>query len=219
MRITRVAIDLDDVCNEFTMHALKHVGCDIDFDDWSNFNPEWGFDIIHAANALPHRLDGMLDYGISGSIVPEDRKERFTFSSFWSRFDCKFWADLPISKELQTILEIASDITREESVPFILTAPICGPLVPDEITIDCMTGKIRWMHKHLPDYMVDNFLIGKPKYFCATKETLLIDDSDENVNLFRKAGGQAVLLPRPWNSAHDANPIDYLVNKIMKILT
>ena len=49
---TRILLDLDDVCNRFTMHALKQVGCPIDELAYRDFNPEWGWDIVAAANAL-----------------------------------------------------------------------------------------------------------------------------------------------------------------------
>ena len=44
---------------------------------------------------------------------------------------------------------------------------------------------------------------------CQSK-TLLIDDSDKNVDSFRKCGGHAVLVPRPWNSLHGFNALDHL---------
>ena len=49
---TRILLDLDDVCNRFTMYALKQVGCPIDELAYRNFNPAWGWDIVSAANAL-----------------------------------------------------------------------------------------------------------------------------------------------------------------------
>ena len=58
--------------------------------------------------------------------------------------------------------------------------------------------------------MQRQFLIGPSKHLCANPETLLIDDSDKNVDSFRKCGGQAVLVPRPWNSLHGLNALDHL---------
>ena len=49
---TRILLDLDDVCNRLTMYVLKHVGCPVDDLDYCDFNPEWGWDIVSAANAL-----------------------------------------------------------------------------------------------------------------------------------------------------------------------
>ncbi len=45
-------------------------------------------------------------------------------------------------------------------------------------------------------------LLGDCKHACAHKGALLIDDSDEQVERFRQAGGWAILLPRAWNSRH-----------------
>ena len=52
----RILLDLDDVCNRFTMYALKRVGCPVDELAYRDFNPAWGWDIVQAANELhPNR--------------------------------------------------------------------------------------------------------------------------------------------------------------------
>ena len=40
------------------------------------------------------------------------------------------------------------------------------------------------------------------KKFIAGPGRWLIDDKDANVEAFRAAGGQAITVPRPWNSEH-----------------
>ncbi len=85
MKIDRVILDLDDVLNCFTLEALAHVGCDIEPGDFDSFKPEWGFGIIQAANDL------------------HVQNESFTLSTFWSKFDRQFWAELPKSKEFEAI--------------------------------------------------------------------------------------------------------------------
>ena len=99
----------------------------------------------------------------------------------------------------------------------ILTSPICGLNIPREATINCLAGKFDWIKENLSQYFLRQFSMSPVKDFCAMENSLLIDDSDENVNKFERAGGQAILMPRPWNSAHGHNPIPYIETKLRKI--
>ena len=85
---TRIFLDLDDVLNRFSMPALAHVGCYVNSESFDDFKPEWGFDIIKAANAL-HPCG----------------PETFTRASFWSRFKREDWANLPVSAEFDWLLD------------------------------------------------------------------------------------------------------------------
>lgn len=60
------------------------------------------------------------------------------------------------------------------------------------------TGKQRFINTHLPMFK-DRYLLGSCKEACAAKNTLLIDDLEKNCEKFKKAGGYAILFPRPWN--------------------
>ena len=63
---------------------------------------------------------------------------------------------------------------------------------------ESVVGKIQWIEKHLPEYK-RRYLIGPEKHFCSHRNSILIDDSDENVMKFREEGGDAILVPRMWN--------------------
>ena len=58
----------------------------------------------------------------------------------------------------------------------------------------------------------NKFLIGFQKHFCAHSGSLLIDDYDKNINDFRQAGGNAILVPRQWNSMYkeEENLLTYM---------
>ena len=171
---TRILLDLDDVCNRFTMYALKQVGCPIDEFDYRDFNPAWGWDIVCAANALhPTR--------------------EFTPAEFWGSLDRDVWASVPESGEFETLLRRCEALVGPENV-CILSSPTLDP--------DCLAGKLEWIQTHFPRRMHRQFLIGPRKHFCARPDALLIDDGDHNVEAFRAHGGQAILVPRPWNSLH-----------------
>jgi len=169
---TRIFLDLDDVCNTFTPYALRSVGCPVDVLSFDDCDPLWGYDIVAAANTLhPSRT--------------------FTLSSFWESIGRSVWATVPESAEFTLLLRWCEECVGTENV-CILTSPTIDP--------DCLAGKLEWIHCHLPKRMHRQFLIGPTKHLCARPDALLIDDHEKNVNLFRQHGGQAILVPRPWNS-------------------
>jgi FMN phosphatase YigB (HAD superfamily) len=172
--IKRIFLDLDDVCNTFTPFALNYVGCPISPTDYGVYKPEWGFDIVKAANALhPHH--------------------RFTFRSFWESIHRLAWASVPESPGFRPLLNLCEQLVGRENI-CILTNPIDDP--------ECLAGKLDWIHEHFPKWMHRQFLMGPPKHLCARSDALMIDDNDENVRAFRENGGYAILMPRPWNALH-----------------
>lgn len=176
---TQIFLDLDDVLNKFTMQALTKVGCKVNpLDPFSSFDPAWKFDIIKAVNGL------------------HPRRKQFTHESFWRLFERSFWANLPLSEEFDLLLTKSEALVGRKNV-CILTCPVSNP--------DCTAGKVEWIYANLPVWLHRQFLIGPQKYLLARPQALLIDDSDENVDVFRRHNGQAFLLPRPWNSRHGNN--------------
>jgi hypothetical protein len=65
-------------------------------------------------------------------------------------------------------------------------------------TAGCTDGKLDWVAKHFPSFQ-RRVLLGSAKHFCAHPKALLVDDHDENVAEFRRAGGVGLLVPQPWN--------------------
>ena len=192
--IRKIVIDLDDVLNDFSITALGIVGCEVegprDFDSW---NPDWGFDIIAAANNLHKTIT-------------------FKKKSFWNLFTAKNWANMPKSEEFHAILDMSMKLVGTNIL--ILTSPICGPDVSITATTNCLKGKYRWIKKHLPTFLHQSFSLSPAKHFCASPDTLLIDDSDENVEKFRRFGGNAILFPRPWNKNHSFNPLPHVISEL-----
>ena len=180
MKLTRIFLDIDDVCNKFTMYALKTVGCNIDVNDESVFNPEWGFDLVKAANEL---------------YTPPGKKRLFDFTkeSFWSNLPEDVWVNAPISNEFLLLLDLSRHIVGLRNVYFLSTPTLCP--------LSC-SGKLKWLKQCAPKSMQRQYLFGPPKHLCATPDSLLIDDNDEKVFAFRRAGGQAISMPRPWNTNH-----------------
>lgn len=67
----------------------------------------------------------------------------------------------------------------------------------------CCDGKMDWLELYYPEiYALNNYHFSVKKQRFADGFALLIDDQDDNVDAFRRAGGEAVLVPRLWNSDH-----------------
>jgi len=198
MLITHIFLDLDDVCNIFTMHALSRVGCKVEPNELEKYDPKWGFDIVKAANSLLTP--------ITGSDLAFESAE-----AFWDKLTGpEVWRDAPESPEFRPLLAFCRAVARRNIC--LLTSPVRDP--------GCVTGKMEWIHRHMPKWMHRQFLIGPQKHLLASEVALLIDDSDENVNAFRTAGGYASLFPRPWNSRHELwrDPLGTVFSDVTRIV-
>lgn len=92
---------------------------------------------------------------------------------FWESLEVFSWAN-DLIKECKKLGNVC-----------ILTSPgewECAP-----------SGKMIHFKKHFPD---TPFIITKDKYFCSHSKSLLIDDTEKNVNKFKNHGGHAILFPK-----------------------
>lgn len=110
-----------------------------------------------------------------------------TVGEFWQPInDCpNFWLNLepfPWTTKLFTALSALGEVT-------IVTAPSNDP--------ECSKQKLMWLDKHLGVKSSAVFL-GHRKYLMAGNG-ILIDDYHKNVDAFKEAGGQAILIPSTWN--------------------
>jgi hypothetical protein len=172
--IKRILLDIDDVCNRFTMSALWHVGCQVDPMDEATHPGGGDYDIVACANRM---------FGY----------DRFTPQTFWDSFPQRFWATIAPSAEFPYLIGWCESLVGNDNI-CLLTSPTIDP--------DCPAGKLEWIQKFCPRWLHRQFQIGPCKQFCAHPDALLIDDADKNVNKFREWGGNALLVPRPWNSAN-----------------
>ena len=178
--IKTILLDIDGVCNTFQHHVFNSLG--LYYPDDSHYPVECGWDIVAAANT------------IAGY-------DRFTSTAFWRSLTRETWATTPVSPEFDYLLHWAERRVTRDHVYF-LTSPTLDP--------DSVAGKLEWIQSYAPRWMHRQYMIGPAKHLCANAESLLIDDRDKNVEEFISAGGQAILVPRPWNSLHDYLPIEYL---------
>jgi hypothetical protein len=173
--IDQIFVDLDDVCNRFTMHALRFMGCDCSIED-ADFPMDVGYDIVAACNLL------------------HPTKNDWTTAQFWTNLGSALWHDMPMRPCCHQLLDDCAKIVGERNV-FISTR---------SLPASChYSGKMDWIYRHLPTWIFDQVQISRHKETNARPGALLIDDSGGNVSRFRGTrGGQAILVPRPWNELH-----------------
>jgi 5'(3')-deoxyribonucleotidase len=107
----------------------------------------------------------------------------------------EFWEQLEWTEDGTEILDAAEKLLGPENV-YLLTSPT--------ISAGAYAGKFAWVEQNLPHYK-RRLLMGACKHLCALEGTVLVDDSDKNVEDFRRAGGEAILVPRPWNANYECS--------------
>jgi len=155
-------------------------------------------------------LDGVITDFVGGvcrafnkpNPYPELTRD-YTFWNAWPEISTKdvdaicttdFWINLDWVRDGHDILRTVLDHFKPEQV-YLATRPMPNP--------DSYTGKALWVQKHLPEYSKRLIVTQAPKSLLAKPDTLLIDDKDENVEEFVKAGGYGILVNRPWNKGHE----------------
>jgi len=116
---------------------------------------------------------------------------------FWGGLDMAFWSNLPMMPFSGGIINLLEETYGQENI-CILTSPIR--------TAGCINGKMAWIKRNMPKYR-RQFLIGPMKEACAHPNSILFDDCDANIERFEAAGGNAFLIPAPWNSKHSELPV------------
>lgn len=105
----------------------------------------------------------------------------------WNQLGYDFWRTIPESKEFE---ELKMLLRGWEFA--ILTG------VPPYNKGACVDGKYKWVKTHFDDNI--EIIFCTEKWRLAKKGDLLIDDLECNVEDFKWMGGEAILVPRPWNS-------------------
>lgn len=118
-----------------------------------------------------------------------DKKSGLSPGAFWGALGLKFWSTLGCTQECSAIIDAAEKKFGKDNV-FLCSSPCATP--------GCTVGKAAWVDDHLPGYSRRLILTNRKEVFSG-QGRVLIDDRDENVEGWRKLGGTALLVPRPWN--------------------
>lgn len=198
-RIREVYLDLDDTLNSLTLYILGHLrGLNIGVYDYDQFPIEAGYNI-----ELAYRL--LRDREKVPSLYPD-----YTTQEFWDGVTEDIWATVPKSKEYDFLMRTCIDLVGKENI-YILTSPTKSP--------ECYSGKARWIYSMLPGWLQRQHFIGSHKQRLAWDGALLVDDADHNVDAFRGAGGNAILIPRPWNTLHATDTKQHLAGEFYSLFS
>jgi hypothetical protein len=187
-KISKIFLDLDDVCNELTVHSLHYVGCKIE--DYSEYPVEVGYDIVSACNAL-HKS-----------------KNDWTVAEFWNALPRSVWSNTPKSLYCDELIDVCVDIIGKDNL-FLATSPTKDP--------DCLAGKLEWIQENTPEFLHRQYVITPRKWLLANEKTLLIDDNGDNIKRFYLAGGNVIMFPRPWNCLHGMDSMSWVKFKMDKL--
>ena len=133
-------------------------------------------------------------------FFPEIRKEVNEFCNM------SFWQNLEWMNDGHDILRMVTEVFEPEKI-YLLTK-----MMPN---VETASGKMVWIKNNLPLYSNQVILttLGVSKSLLARPDTLLIEDCDKYAEEFIKAGGKAILVPRPWNKLHEQADETYQVVK------
>lgn len=188
--LKHIFLDIDGVLNVGSTWFLKAAGVDIDPVDIDRCPPYW--DLVKSANEMRAKQ----------GLPP------LTKAEFWkTNSNHEFWANFPVSPEADFIISKSVELVGEENV-FLLSSPTLSP--------ESLSGKLSWIHRYMPRFLHRQFLIGPHKHVCAQPGVLLIDDYDENVDKFIDNHGDAILVPRPWNSYRHLDTLTHLRTQLNK---
>ena len=174
MKIDTVYLDMDGVLADFVGSSIRALG--------------------HApAEVMPRMLEHKGDYDGMYSALDMDEDE------FWERLDALEGGTVPGSLVWEKMdpypwRDMILKLCREVAPTWILTSP--------SRNAGSSYGKIVWLQTWLGARFRD-YILSPRKWHVARPGTLLVDDSDRNVDKWRRKGGEAILFPRIWNSRHD----------------
>ena len=118
------------------------------------------------------------------------------------------WRTVPKSPQCDWLIEKAADIVGQEEV-FLATSPTKDP--PSH------ADKLHWIQDNLPEWIQRQYFITPRKWLLGKPGTVLFDDNIENCENFRKEGGEAILVPRPWNPLHAFDTDVTLLHRLLKL--
>jgi 5'(3')-deoxyribonucleotidase len=174
MNQPRIYLDLDDVLNTLTMDILCGVFHCVPDKGFEHFPAHVGYDII-------------------GAVAHIRGEEPMEFLAFWEQVPVSVWAEAPKSSICNWLVETAAELVGRDNV-YVATATGQGI---NPLTI---AAKVDWIRASLPTWLHEQYFITTHKWLLGRPGDILIDDSAANCAKFEDMGGDAILVPRPWNA-------------------
>lgn len=119
-----------------------------------------------------------------------------------------FWENLELFPWTLDLVEYLHSISDEL---YICTSPSRDP--------KCLSGKAKWIKNNLGHFKYlrsEHVIYTNKKYLLAAPNTVLVDDSTKNVELFTAHGGKGLLFPTKYNKLREQfinpGPLEYIKN-------
>lgn len=112
---------------------------------------------------------------------------------FYKDMEYDYWASLDWMKDGREILEACESIFGRENCA-IVTSPTWNS--------GCVPGKRAWIQTHLDKWYHKHVHYSSAKEDFAYANSVLVDDSDDNIKAFENSGGHVCLVPRAWNKMY-----------------
>lgn len=110
---------------------------------------------------------------------------------FFEEQPASFWENMEPSNDLK---EIRALLTGKKVK--VITRPYN--------LVESQDGKKRWLDKHFPEA---NLVFTRSKHVFANEQTALIDCRPAAIQAFKRFGGKAVLVPKPWQKNFKPRPL------------
>lgn len=118
-----------------------------------------------------------------------DKVFNITASKFWQTIETNdFWQNLKPMEHADNLLSYL----RMFKIPIVIASS-------PSFHSTCIPSKVAWLY-HYYGIRVTDCMFGSKKYLMAKPGTLLIDDSQKNIDNFIHHEGQAVCIPSNWNT-------------------
>ena len=179
----KIFLDMDGVLSDLTSKALEL------------FRVEEGTESFLRRWRKEHPGDYQLSARIHEAMPEKKRPETLSDDDFWDQINQRgfdFWFRMPRYKWTLDLWRGCRAIAGDQV--FVASAPTRGN--------DSPGGKAAWL-REVFSIGPNRYMLGARKDLFAAPDRVLVDDNDENVEAFRKAGGHAILFPGPWNSNHE----------------
>lgn len=125
---------------------------------------------------------------------------------FWKYINADFFESCELMPWYELLLA-----TVETFKPIILTSPPWGTA----------GGSQNWIQKNLPNFFYNRrYVITPYKASCADKNSILIDDSEEECKKFKANDGHVILFPAQYNKNREYKdkPVQYVQKELNWIL-